>query len=103
MYSSTANTAWYQESWFAARALRLAAEHGIRGIIAFSDPSEFVQPRPDGRLVQVKRGHYGIAYQSLNMDYLGQSAASWKEYFPDGTECRVDGGDLTRRPPQIRT
>ena len=36
--------------------------------------------------MQVKRGHYGIAYQGLNMEYLGQSAASWKEYFPDGTE-----------------
>jgi hypothetical protein len=28
------------ESWFAARALRLAAEHGVRGVIAFSHPSE---------------------------------------------------------------
>jgi len=23
--------------------------------------------------------------------------------FGEGTQCRVDGGDLTRRPPQIRT
>ncbi|MEU0529172.1 hypothetical protein [Amycolatopsis tolypomycina] len=74
------------ESWFAARALRLAAEHGVRGVIAFSDPSEFWQPGPDGQLVQVKRGHYGVAYQGLNMDYLGQTRPSWKDYFPDGIE-----------------
>jgi hypothetical protein len=74
------------ESWFAARALRLAAGHGIRGVIAFSDPSEFWQAGPDGRPLQVKRGHHGIAYQALNMAYLGQTRPSWKLYFPDGTE-----------------
>lgn len=74
------------ESWFATRALAIAAEHGIRGVIAFSDPSEFWQARPDGRLALVKRGHYGITYQSLNMTYLGQTRPSRKDYFPDGTE-----------------
>lgn len=90
------------ESWFATRALRLAAEHGIRGIIAFSDPSEFWQTGPDGQLVQVKRGHFGVAYQGLNMDYLGRTRPSWKEYFPDGSEwnrrsmSKVTNGEVGR-------
>lgn len=74
------------ESWFASRVFRLAAREGVRGVVAFSDPSEFWQADRNGRPFRTKRGHYGIAYQSLNMDYLGQTRESWKEYFPDGTE-----------------
>ncbi len=74
------------ESWFTARALRTAAECGIRGITTFSDPSELWRTAPDGRRIRIKRGHVGVVYQALNMTYLGRSRPSWKLYFPDGTE-----------------
>lgn len=74
------------ESWFTSRALRIAAEHGIRGVTTFSDPSQFWQSQADGSRLLVKRGHVGSVYQALNMVYLGRSRPTRRLYFPDGIE-----------------
>ncbi|MBF6333485.1 hypothetical protein [Nocardia transvalensis] len=74
------------ESWFTARALRLAAAQGILGVIAFSDPAEIRQTLDDGSEALVKRGHIGIVYQALGMTYLGQGTGRPKLYLPNGTE-----------------
>ena len=36
------------ESFLCAKAFRAAAEHGVRGLVAFSDPMQRWEARPDG-------------------------------------------------------
>ncbi|WP_043737484.1 Mom family adenine methylcarbamoylation protein [Nocardia asiatica] len=87
------------ESWFTAQSLRLAADEGLRGVVAFSDPSEYWQVR-NGRRERVKRGHHGGVYQASNFQFAGQTKASWKLYFPDGPELsrraisKITGGEV---------
>jgi len=73
-----------QESWFCARAFRLAAEDGVRGLVAFSDPvprwratvhtPELIMP-----------GHCGFVYQSLGSAYLGRATPRTLTVLPDAT------------------
>ncbi len=59
------------ESWFSARAFRLARERlGVSGIVSYSDPHE----RVDAAGAVVKPGHVGIVYQALNAAYRGRSS-----------------------------
>ena len=68
------------ESWFLARAFRLAWDAGVRGVVAFSDP----MPRrtPAGLLFP---GHVGTIYQASNARYCGRATARTLTLLPDGT------------------
>jgi hypothetical protein len=68
------------ESWFLARAFRLAAEEGVRGVVAFSDPV----PRKVGGEVLFP-GHVGWIYQALNASYCGRATARKLWVLPDGS------------------
>ncbi|GAB3162068.1 hypothetical protein GCM10027258_80340 [Amycolatopsis stemonae] len=68
------------ESWFCARSFDLAAERGVRGLVAFSDPVE----RWRGSEL-IKPGHCGIVYQALNFAYLGRSTPRTLTLLPDAT------------------
>lgn len=68
------------ESWFVAAALEQAADHGVRGVVMYSDPNE--RTTPAGLTVP---GHLGIVYQALNCWYVGQSKARFEDHLPDGT------------------
>lgn len=72
------------ESWFCARAFRLAAEAGVRGLIAFSDP----MPRwraTTGEPVLIMPGHCGYVYQGLGSAYLGRATPRTLTMLPDAT------------------
>jgi hypothetical protein len=53
------------ESWFLARAFAAAAERGVRGVVAFSDPV----PRVLRSGVVLSPGHVGTIYQATNGVY----------------------------------
>jgi hypothetical protein len=56
------------ESWFVARTFRtLHQEHGIRGVLSFSDPMARTSPAGD----VITPGHVGIVYQALSATYAG--------------------------------
>lgn len=86
------------ESWFCARSFALVAQHGIRGLVAFSDPVERWRTTPDG-LEMIKPGHCGIVYQACNFQYLGRSTARTLTLLPDATvltaraQAKVTGGE----------
>jgi hypothetical protein len=69
------------ESWFLARAFRLARAAGFDALVSHADP----EPRTsrDGRIVV--RGHVGTIYQSTNATYLGRTPARTWRLFDDGT------------------
>lgn len=72
------------ETWFAARAFRLAAQEGIRAVVAHSDP------HPRSRLTATGReplfpGHVGTVYQAGGMTYLGRTRPRRLTVLPDGT------------------
>ncbi|WP_459254001.1 Mom family adenine methylcarbamoylation protein [Streptomyces sp. NPDC059373] len=60
------------ESWFAARAFRLAAEAGVRAVIAHSAPHSRERRTPTG-VEQLHPGHWGTIYQASGMAYLGRT------------------------------
>lgn len=72
------------ESWFCARSFAFAAERGLRGLVAFSDPVERRRAGPHGPEL-IKPGHCGIVYQALNFQYLGRSTARTLTLLPDAT------------------
>lgn len=65
------------ESWFTTRVFRDAADEGLRGVVAFSDPL----PRPDVGMP----GHVGTIYQAMNADYCNRATADPLTVLPDGT------------------
>jgi len=70
------------ESFFVARALRIAADLGVVACVAFCDPV----PRRNLRTGDVVLpGHIGTVYQASNGLYLGRSAPTAKLLLPDGT------------------
>ena len=69
------------ESWMVSRVFRLAADRGVRGIVAFSDPLRRV--RSDGTVVLP--GHVGFVYQALGAVHLGRSARRSILVLPDAT------------------
>jgi hypothetical protein len=86
------------ESWFCARAFDIAAQHGIRGLVAFSDPVErWINGSHGPELL--KPSHCGIVYQALNFTYLGRSTARTLTVLPDATvltaraQAKVTGGE----------
>ncbi|MER6687468.1 hypothetical protein [Streptomyces olivaceoviridis] len=73
------------ESWFTARAFRLAAAYGIRGIVAHSDPHPRIRRGKSGLPEQVHPGHWGTVYQALGMHYLGRTRSRRLIVLPDGS------------------
>lgn len=68
------------ESNLLGRLFRLAADHGVRGLVAFSDPL----PRLlGGRLLMP--GHVGHCYRVTGGRYLGRGTARTITILPDGT------------------
>jgi len=70
------------ESFFIARALRIAAEFDVVACVAFSDPV------PRRNLLTgdiVLPGHVGTVYQASNATYLGRTSPTTKLLLPDGT------------------
>jgi hypothetical protein len=68
------------ESWFLARALRAAADEGVRGVVSFSDPA----PRITADGTVLHRGHAGIIYQASNAVYTSRGTARTLRMFRDG-------------------
>ena len=69
------------ESWFLARAFRLAAGDGLRGVVSFSDPV----PRTTTAGLIVFPGHVGGIYQASSATYAGRGTARTLTLLPDGT------------------
>lgn len=85
------------ETWFLARAFRLARrELQAAGIVAYCDPL----PRLDERGNVVKRGHTGTIYSAHNGRYAGRSAARTLTLLPSGqviserTLSKLRAGDV---------
>ncbi|MBQ1048480.1 hypothetical protein KBX50_08385 [Micromonospora sp. C51] len=69
------------ETWFLARMFRLAAEEGVRGIVAFSDP----MPRIVGGRILMP-GHLGDVYKAFARSvYTGRATKRTLSMLPDGT------------------
>ena len=68
------------ESWFLARCWQLAARHGVRGVVSFSDPV----PRRTATGELVVPGHIGTIYQASNAEYLGRTTPRRLLLLPDG-------------------
>ncbi len=72
------------ESFAVAAALRLAAGHGVRGVVTYADPVPRLRTLSDGRTAGSPRGHLGIIYQALSATYTGRSTARTVIVLPDG-------------------
>ncbi|WP_009998753.1 hypothetical protein [Streptomyces clavuligerus] len=72
------------ESFAVAAALRLAAGHGVRGVVTYADPVARLRTLPDGRTAGSPRGHLGVIYQALSATYTGRSTARTVIVLPDG-------------------
>lgn len=69
------------ESFFGARALRLAAQElNVQAVVSYADPMARV--RSDGTIVMP--GHVGIIYRALNARHVGRSRARKLVLAPDG-------------------
>lgn len=90
------------ESWFCAEVFRQAAQLGVQGVVAFSDPEPRWRRTPTGH-EQIKPGHCGIVYQALNFDYLGRGTRRSLVLLPDATVlsaraiAKVTGGECGSR------
>lgn len=69
------------ETYFLARASRLAAREGVRGVVSFSDPL----PRHTAAGEVVLPGHWGTIYQAGGAAYLGRGTARTITVLPDAT------------------
>jgi hypothetical protein len=72
------------ETWFCARAFRMAAAAGVRGLVTFADPVprwRTIGPRPE----LIKPGHVGCIYQAGGWDYLGRATPRSLVLLPDAT------------------
>ncbi|MFJ3946115.1 Mom family adenine methylcarbamoylation protein [Streptomyces griseoaurantiacus] len=72
------------ESFAVAAALRLAAGHGVRGVVTYADPVARLRTLPDGRTAGSPHGHLGVIYQALSATYTGRSSARTVTVLPDG-------------------
>ncbi|MEU7925070.1 hypothetical protein [Micromonospora sp. NPDC049107] len=72
------------ESWFTTAALRMAAERGARGVVAFADPIPRIQHTPDGP-VTISPGHAGTIYQACSAIYTGLATPRSLIMLPNAT------------------
>lgn len=68
------------ETWFLARTFEHLRQHGIVGVVSFSDPL----PRHTGAGELLHMGHVGTIYQAHNGVYLGRGTARTLHMLPDG-------------------
>jgi hypothetical protein len=89
------------ESWFCARAFRLAARCGLRGLVAYSDPVGRHRITPAGIEVLMP-GHLGHVYAVLGAAQLKRGRARPLTLLPDATTlversaCKITGGERGR-------
>ncbi|MFF4531536.1 hypothetical protein ACFY1P_19985 [Streptomyces sp. NPDC001407] len=87
------------ETFLVSRALRLAAERGIRGVVSFADPMPRRRLTGDGAVV-ASPGHLGIVYQALGARFAGRSTARSLCFLPDGSvlsarsRAKITGGEV---------
>lgn len=74
------------ESFVLGRLFRLSAEHGLKGLVAFSDP----QPRVAAGTALLG-GHIGHVYRVTGGRYLGRGTARTITVLPDGTVLTARG------------
>ncbi|MGP3777022.1 Mom family adenine methylcarbamoylation protein (plasmid) [Streptomyces sp. SDT5-1] len=72
------------ETFLAGKAFRLAAERGVRGIVAHSDPQPRVRVTDNGPQT-VLPGHTGCVYQAKGMHYLGRTTPRTLVMLPDAS------------------
>jgi hypothetical protein len=72
------------ETWAQARAFRLAAARGVRGVVAHSDPETRTRLTAHGPEL-IFPGHYGTIYQAKGMHYLGKTRPRRLTMLPDGS------------------
>ncbi len=71
------------ESWFLARAFRLAADVGVRGVVSFADPLPRRISTGTGTS-EIVAGHVGTIYQASNAIKAGSSRPRRLTLLPDG-------------------
>ncbi|WP_430786977.1 hypothetical protein [Actinoplanes sp. G11-F43] len=74
------------------RVLGAAAEHGLRGVVAFSDP----MPRP----MVGMHGHVGDLYRAYGAAYCGRATARTLTFLPDLTVFPDRSAQKIRRQEQ---
>src|SRR5262249_42236345 len=72
------------ESFFCARAFRLAGRLGVRGLVAYSDPVGRHRVTPAGVEV-LTPGHLGHVYKALSALLLTRGRSRRLTLLPDGT------------------
>ncbi|MFD7919551.1 hypothetical protein ACFV3R_10035 [Streptomyces sp. NPDC059740] len=87
------------ETFLVSRALRLAAEQDVRGVVSFADPMPRQRITEDGVVIG-SPGHLGIVYQALGAHFAGRSTPRSLCFLPDGTvlnarsKAKVTGGEV---------
>jgi hypothetical protein len=91
------------ESHFCAQVFAHAArEHGVRGVVMFSDPVPRYR-QTDRGLEVLMPGHIGCVYQALGAAYMGRATPRSLIVLPDGTalsaraRAKVTGGERGRQ------
>ncbi|MFJ5850456.1 hypothetical protein [Streptomyces sp. NPDC092903] len=72
------------ESFCVSRALRLAAERGVRGVVSFADPLPRRRVTADGVVIG-SPGHLGVVYQALGARFSGRATPRSLCLLPDGS------------------
>ncbi|MFE1476546.1 hypothetical protein ACFW6N_22190 [Streptomyces cyaneofuscatus] len=96
------------ESWFCARAFTAAARHGIRGVVAHSDPHPRVRRTPDGGTELLSPGHIGHVYAAQDFVYLGRTRPRRLTVLPDATvlsdraAAKIRGDEVGHRGAERR-
>jgi hypothetical protein len=91
-HSALTNTALHQESHFIKAVCGMAAADGYRGLVLHSDPVErwtAAEVDDDGNVIvparRVKRGHFGISYQSAGAIFTGATSGGAEWHLPDSS------------------
>ncbi|MFJ6753233.1 hypothetical protein ACIQNI_34435 [Streptomyces sp. NPDC091266] len=96
------------ESWFCARAFTAAAQQGIRGVVAHSDPHPRVRRTPEGGTELLSPGHIGHVYAAQDFVYLGRTRPRKLTVLPDATVlsdrtvAKIKGDEVGHRGAERR-
>ncbi|MCU4750214.1 hypothetical protein [Streptomyces sp. G-5] len=84
------------ESWACSRVFGLAAQAGIRGVIAYADPVPRTRITAQGPQ-QLTPGHVGHVYHAQDFSYLGRGRARRLTLLPDATVLQDRAANKVRR------